>query len=462
MLDRTIGYAKRMIPLTAWAGIVLSTQSTHAQSAADGAQQATPSQPRVERLAQSPQTPQSSAVRLLPQTPQSSKEMPLPSEAPPTPPRPPVPPQPAGATAPPVPGSFAELVPGAMEFAGSPANVGAGAPPQPSAAAAGAPSLGGFASARTAGLFGLGSGATTAIADNANYIDTAIIRSRVRFRFDAAYNNNSPDKAEFFYAKCGCFGPKLHGYGPQHPMYGPLAPAIWKYPGDPRIDYQEYATYVEYAPFLKFSGFIEIPVRAINPTLVNNIYGFSDINAGFKYAFVAEPNRYYTFQLRTYAPTGASDLGLGTNHTTLEPAFLVFQRLSERLYFSGEFRDWIPIRGSNFAGNVLRYGVGLAYNIVLTDHFRIAPVNEIVGWTILNGAELAPQTTPPFNRQISVDGQTIVNEKIGLRFGIGNYSRAGGGSALNDRHSLAVSFGQSLTGDHWYKEIFRLEYDLWF
>ena len=44
-----------------------------------------------------------------------------------------------------------------------------------------------------------------AVADNAGYIDSAIIRSRVRVRYDSAYNLNSPDMAEFFYAKCGCF-----------------------------------------------------------------------------------------------------------------------------------------------------------------------------------------------------------------------------------------------------------------
>src|SRR5262249_13543545 len=160
-------------------------------------------------------------------------------------------------------------------------------------------------------------------------------------------------------------------------------------------------------------------------------------NLGFKYAFVADPDAYYTFQFRTYAPTGAGNLGLGTGHVSLEPALLVFQRLSDRLYFSGEFRDWIPVGGSNFAGNVLRYGVGLTSNIVLTEHLRIAPVNEIVGWSILNGKEFV-MTLPNFPMGViqSVGGQTIVNEKIGLRIGLGDYGQAGGGSALNDRHSL--------------------------
>ena len=62
----------------------------------------------------------------------------------------------------------------------------------------------------------------------------------------------------------------------------------------------------------------------------------------------------------------------------------------------------------------------------------------------------------------SVGGQTIVNEKIGLRIGFGDYRQAGGGSGLNDRHSLYVGYGRAITGDHWYKDTFRLEYNFWF
>lgn len=344
----------------------------------------------------------------------------------------------------------------------------------------GASGFAGFGSAFAAGTGLAGQGATTAIADNVGYIDSAIIRSRVRVRFDANYGDTSPDKAEFIYPKCGCFANPLNflqngrfvksyayqnGYdpkarGPQHPVFAGL-PAS-RFSGDPRVDYQEQSTYLEYAPVRNFSAFMELPARFINPTLVRDAAGFSDLNLGFKYAFVAEPNEYYTFQFRTYTPTGAPDLGLGTGHVSLEPAFLVFQRLSERLYFSGEFRDWIPVGGSNFAGNVLRYGLGLTYNIVLTDHFRIAPVNEIVGWTILSGKEFVATTQYPTGHIFPVAGQTIVNEKIGIRIGLGDYSQAGGGSALNDRHSLYVGYGRAITGDHWYRDTFRLEYNFWF
>lgn len=336
-------------------------------------------------------------------------------------------------------------------------------------------------------------GSTLSVADNAGYIDSAIIRSRFRQRYDSAYDMNRPDRAEFFYPKCGCFGnisnfaeflsignaggrPVLNGLGaarragfdprasgPQHPRNRPMAASG----GESRIDYQEISSYLEIAATPTTSGFIEVPARFLNPTLNQNTYGFSDINLGFKHAFVAEPDRFYTFQFRTYVPTGSGERGLGTNHASLEPGFLIFQRLSERLYFSGELRDWIPIHGSDFAGNVLRYGAGLAYNMVLTDHLRIAPVNEFVGWTVLSGKQLNPGSADPNifvpnSGPVSAVGDTIINYKIGLRLGLGDYSNPGGGSGLNDRHSLYIGYGHALTGDHWYRDMARVEYNFWF
>jgi hypothetical protein len=336
-------------------------------------------------------------------------------------------------------------------------------------------------------------GSTLSIADNAGYIDSAIIRTRFRQRYDSAYDLNRPDRAEFFYPKCGCFGnisnfaqflsignaggmPVLNGLGaarragydpralgPQHPHNRPRAASG----GESRIDYQEVASYLEIAATPTTSGFIEVPARFLNPTLNRNTYGFSDINLGFKHAFVAEPDRFYTFQFRTYVPTGSGERGLGTNHASLEPALLVFQRLSDRLYFSGEFRDWIPIHATDFGGNVLRYGAGLAYNMVLTDRVRIAPVNEFVGWTVLSGKQLNPGSADPNiivpnSGQVSAAGETIVNYKIGLRVGFGQYNNPGGGSGLNDRHSFYFGYGHALTGDHWYRDILRVEYNLWF
>src|SRR5215831_12528169 len=37
------------------------------------------------------------------------------------------------------------------------------------------------------------------------YIDDATVGTKVRIRFDTGLHVNRPDRAEFFYAKCGCY-----------------------------------------------------------------------------------------------------------------------------------------------------------------------------------------------------------------------------------------------------------------
>lgn len=98
---------------------------------------------------------------------------------------------------------------------------------------------------------------------------------------------------------------------------------------------------------------------------------------------------------------------------------------------------------------------------------RIAPVNEFVGWTVLSGKQLNPGSADPNiivpnSGPVSAVGETIVNYKLGLRIGFGEYSNPGGGSGLNDRHSLYFGYGHALTGDHWYRDMVRAEYNFWF
>jgi hypothetical protein len=467
MLIRMLQARKTRLSLAALAGSILVAQSTFAQSLYTGSEPHPVIPPPRPIYGQASQTPSPEETPRIAQTPQSP-QIPI------TPPGG----YPPGEAAAPVPmgksGSYGGAMPAPPTMPPSfyenvqPGTEGALPPTAPTPGAAGTPS--GFESALTPGFGGAGGGETAMIADNPGYIDSAIVRSRIRVRFDANYDDTSPDKAEFFYAKCGCFASPLtlktnpsvwdrNARGPEHRLG---TQGVSQFSGNPHLNYQELATYLEYAPIVHFSAFIEVPARFLQAALIRDTAGFSDVNMGFKYALVANPNQYYTFQFRTYAPTGAANLGLGTGHVSFEPALLVFQRLTDRLYFNGEFRDWIPVGGSNFEGNVLRYGLGLTYNIVLTDRFRVAPVNEVVGWTILNGKEFVQTPEMPLGVVQHVAGQSIANEKIGLRFGIGDYSAAGGGSALNDRHSLYVGYGRALTGDHWYKDTFRLEYNFWF
>src|SRR5579859_4368223 len=162
-----------------------------------------------------------------------------------------------------------------------------------------------------------GGGETFAAVSSAvGYIDSALPISQVRLRNDDAYNSNRPDRAEFFYAKCGCFA--VAGLDPT--AKGPPLPEI-------RIQsYQDISPYLEYAVVPRLSVFVEAPVRFINPGANKNASGFADMNAGFKYAWLYSNCQILTTQLRVYAPTGDSQLGLGTHHTSIEPSLLMYQK----------------------------------------------------------------------------------------------------------------------------------------
>ncbi len=287
-----------------------------------------------------------------------------------------------------------------------------------------------------------GGGETFAAASSAvGYIDPALPLTCFRLRADAAYDNNRPDRAEYFYPKCGCF--KTAGIDPNAP--GPPLP-------ETSVDYQDIRSYIEYAPVPRFSAFVELPVRFLNPDNNANTSGFADMNAGFKYAMQYTPTQITTFQLRTYIPTGDPFKGLGTDHVSLEPALLFYRQITNRLSFEGELLDWIPVGGTNFQGNIVQYGGGLGYRVYNTPTARITPVAEFVGWTVLNGKEFLF----PENVVKEAGGDTIINAKFGVRAGVGQLASTN----LRNRAEIYVGYGRALTGTVWYKDIMRLEFRL--
>ena len=287
------------------------------------------------------------------------------------------------------------------------------------------------------------------------YIDNAIVGSEVRIRFDAAFNNDRPDRAEFIYGKCGCYR-NPPPVDPNSPGPGPGVPQ--------NINFQVLSFMGEYAPTRRFSGFIEIPVRWLQPQgeavqglpvpAFPNGAGISDLLVGLKFALLASPTRYLTAQLKTYFPSGDGRRGLGTSHYSLEPALLYYQRFgeSERFEMEGELGGWLPIGGSatqspsgavipsssGFAGNIFFYGIGPSYRLVDHEQFRLAPVIELVGWNVTGGQE----TGGP----LSASGTNIVNLKIGARM------------SFHSRDSVYVGYGVALTSADWYNDIVRVEY----
>ena len=283
------------------------------------------------------------------------------------------------------------------------------------------------------------------------YIDNAIVGSEVRIRFDAAFNDRFPDRAEFVYAKCGCY--RTTGVDPNAPGPGPGVPK--------NVNFQILSFMGEYAVNRRFSAFVEIPFRWIqpqgvypistsNPVAFPNGAGISDVQAGLKFAMLASSRHYLTAQLLSYFPSGDSRSGLGTNHYSVEPALLYYQRLSERFEIEGELGGWLPIGGSQgFAGNLFFYGIGPSYTLINGERFRLAPVIELVGWNVTGGQQTGtPKAGVPHGccMAFSASGVNVVNLKIGARMEFGGHS------------SLYVGYGKALTSADWYDQIVRVEY----
>ena len=287
------------------------------------------------------------------------------------------------------------------------------------------------------------------------YIDDATIDDHVRLRLDFAWNNNVPDRAEFFYAQCGCNFAAAPG--PGNPGAGDLVT---------RLNFQQVFVDGQYA--FKYRGkdsrvavFASVPLRFIQPqTFLGQTFtppqsntftdssGLADVRVGGKLALISDEDSTLTIQVQGYFKTGDAKQGLGTNHNAIEYSVLNKQTISNRAEIELEVGDWHPTGGSNapppgnqkYSGDVFYYGVGPSYELVNTGRIIFAPVVELVGWHVFGGEQQNAG-----NLQ-SAEGINIVNIKFGAR------------TVFNNRGSFYVGYGQALTDAVWYRHILRFEY----
>jgi len=290
------------------------------------------------------------------------------------------------------------------------------------------------------------------------YVDDAVVGSQVRVRFEAGFHNDVPDRAEFFYGKCGCFrsasDPKVHDPDAAGPGPGQAT----------NISFQQLYLHTEYAPTSRVSLFAELPFRRIQPqsfnpdiaagftktggkgTRVDNLSGISDVRAGVKMALVERPDQALTLQVRAYIPSGDAVQGLGTGHYSVEPSLLYYRKLSDWTTLESQVGDWHPTGGSrgadsrkHFAGDVAFYGLGVSHVVYESARFKLVPVAELVGWHVVSGS----QTGAPNS---NAGGTNIVNIKVGARL------------IVNEHSSFFAGFGQALTRQVWYEHLARVEY----
>lgn len=285
------------------------------------------------------------------------------------------------------------------------------------------------------------------------YIEDAVVSSKVRIRFDLGYEINAPDRAEFFYAKCGCY--RDAGADPDAP--GPRPGAATD------LDYRQLYIQGEYAFGDRFSAYAEFPFRWIQPNSFaagtvpdglspfGNQSGFSDLRAGIKAALFSDGANVVTARVQAFMPSGEASNGLGTDHWSLEPSLLLYNRVADRVVIESMVGWWHPFEGASgaplsteerWAGDVFFFGIGPSFEIYRSDRVRLAPVVELVGWHVVDGFQSAPPFPPP----TEAEGTNIVNLKIGGRV------------SWEPRSSLYIGFGKALTDDVWYDDILRFEY----
>lgn len=283
------------------------------------------------------------------------------------------------------------------------------------------------------------------------YVNDAGIQSQLRLRFDAGTEINAPDRAEFFYPKCGCYRDLPNDdRDPDAPGPGPGVATD--------VKYQQFYLQAEYAFGDRASVYGELPVRWLQPQAFvpglgsfEDQSGISDLRLGAKLGLMATDTGVLTLQIQGTLPTGDGLKGLGVDHFSFEPALLFNQAVNDRVRLEGQFGFVLPFDGSDgigttdesFAGKVLYYGFGPSVEIYRGEQVRFAPVLELVGWHVIDGYQTSTYVTTGNG---AIDGINIVNLKIGGRF------------VFRDRSSIYVGYGRGLTDDVWYHDVFRLEF----
>lgn len=258
-----------------------------------------------------------------------------------------------------------------------------------------------------------------------SFIDSAVPRNTFGLRFDAAYRNRQPMRATYLF-------PRLAN---SNSVGFPLP--------ETRVDSLEFTSYAEYSLANWFSFFLEAPYRWTNPDINANQNGAGDMRYGLKICTWSDENVIATLLLRIYQPSARYET-LGTGHWSIEPGLLAAYRINPNFHLEGEFRYWIPLGGDDFAGPILRYGVGLSYGQRKASGVWYMPVVEAIGWSVLGGKTLVASSQDNFVVQDARD-QTIVNAYLGVRVG---YAQ---------NVDLYLGYGRSVTGQFWARDMFRLE-----
>lgn len=266
-----------------------------------------------------------------------------------------------------------------------------------------------------------------------SFVDTTQPMQNFRLRFDAGYDWQSPDRAEYFWAQIGSRGPTAN----------PPAPA-------PSVDFQDIRTYMELGGD-KFSVGTDVPIRIVDPNLgYANTSGLGDINITTKLLFLDGRDWQITNLFRTHIPAGDANRGLGTGHAAIEPGFAMRYKWSDYTYLHGDLKYWVPLGGDpDFEGEVLNYGIAMSHVWRETDCFAVMPTIEFRGYSFLDGLQTESIVTVP--QVVDVDPEGIFIVHPGIRWAWDH----GTDCSLRE---IGLFSGFAMTSDSLYEELLRLEF----
>jgi len=258
-----------------------------------------------------------------------------------------------------------------------------------------------------------------------SFIDSAVPRNAVGFRFDGSFHNRQPMRAEYLHPSGGF--PNANGF--------PLM--------ETKISYQEFTSFAEFSVTPWFSGFVEAPYRWLNPDINENRSGAGDMRYGLKLCTWSDNDVIATILLRLYQPSASSE-ALGTGHWSVEPGLLLAYRVTPMIHLEGELRYWIPLTRDDFAGQIARYGLGLSWGQRRSSGLWYMPVLEGVGWTVMSGKTAFAYSADNYVIE-EAHGQTVANGYLGVRWGYGA------------NLDFYAGYGRSFTGHYWSRDTMRFE-----
>jgi hypothetical protein len=274
------------------------------------------------------------------------------------------------------------------------------------------------------------------LANAAFFVDTVRPATQLRLRGDFADHYAFPDKAEYFWAQENKKGSRFPGASPAGTLMGGA-----KAPGSPSLNYDEGFLYMETAKD-SFSFFTELSYRNVEPILYPGASGFGDLNLGTKSMLIDCELLQFTFQFKTFLPTGNFTKGLGTGHVSLEPSLLTSVKITPVTYFQAQTAFWFPLGGDqSFEGPVFHYHLSL--NQLLCNcgkDIQLIGTVELSGYDLAGGAYTSPLTGLPLSAKTVSD---IVNIGPGIRLSICNKIDIGAGGAFAvSRDHMAQDLGR--------------------